>query len=119
VNSLSFFDQKDADRKAGQETLAAAIMDPAVQISFNQSKGAIPARKDLDLSALDSCAQATASDLAETDLAGQAVPTFAGTHAAPAAIVGAATDAITEFFNSDVSAEEGAALLAESILLAL
>jgi glucose/mannose transport system substrate-binding protein len=116
VNSLSFFDQQDVDRKAGQEALASAIMDPSVQISFNQAKGAIPARTDLDLSSLDACAQATAADLALTDKAGQAVPTFAGTHAAPASIVGAATDAITEFFTTDMSAEEGAEYLAENIL---
>jgi glucose/mannose transport system substrate-binding protein len=39
-------------------------------------------------------------------------------HANGAAIVGAASDAVTNFFNSDMSAEEGAALLADSIALA-
>ncbi len=80
--------------------LASAIMDPAVQVAFNQAKGAIPARTDIDLSAMDACAQATSASLAANDAGGTAVPTFAGTHAANAAVVGAATDAITAFFNS-------------------
>lgn len=119
VNSLSFFEQEGEERKLGQEILASAIMDPAVQIEFNLAKGSIPARIDLDMTGLDDCAQATASDFAAADVSGTAVPTFAGTHAAPANIVGAATDAITEFFNSDLSPEDGTSLLADSVLAAL
>ena len=117
VNSLTFFEQTDPDRLAGQAALAEAIMDPAVQIAFNIAKGSIPARSDVDLSALDACAQATASDFSAADEAGTAVPTFAGSHAAPAAVVGGATDAITEFFNSDMAPEEGVALLSEAVAL--
>jgi glucose/mannose transport system substrate-binding protein len=117
VNSLTFFEQTDPDRLAGQAALAEAIMDPAVQIAFNIAKGSIPARSDVDLSALDACAQATAADFAAADAAGTAVPTFAGSHAAQAAVVGGATDAITEFFNSDMAPAEGVALLSEAIAL--
>ncbi len=115
VNSLSLFAQKDPDLAKGQEILASAIMDPEVQLSFNLAKGAIPARNDTDISQLDSCAQATAAAMTDNDANATAVPTFAGTHASNAAIVGAATDAITEFFNTDMSANEGAALLADAI----
>ena len=94
VNSLSLFTQTDPDLIEGQEVLASAIMDPVVQVAFNQAKGAIPARTDIDLSAMDPCAQVTSASLAENDAGGTAVPTFAGTHAANAAVVGAATDAI-------------------------
>ena len=119
VNSLSLFTQTDPDLMKGQEVLASAIMDPAVQIAFNQAKGAIPARTDLDLAAMDACAQETSAALAANDAGGTAVPTFAGTHAANAAVVGAATDAITVFFNSDMTAAEGAAALADAIAAAL
>ncbi|MEO0484484.1 MAG: ABC transporter substrate-binding protein [Pseudomonadota bacterium] len=118
VNSLSFFAQPEASSADAQAVLASAIMDPAVQVGFNQAKGSIPARSDLDLSALDACAQATAAEFVETDAAGTAVPTFAGTHAANAAVVGAATDVITEFFNTDMTATEATELLAEAIELA-
>jgi glucose/mannose transport system substrate-binding protein len=118
VNSLSLFTQTDADLITGQDVLASAIMDPAVQIAFNQAKGAIPARTDIDLSAMDACAQATSKSLAANDAGGTAVPTFAGTHAANAAVVGAATDAITAFFNSDQSPEDAAIALADAIAAA-
>jgi glucose/mannose transport system substrate-binding protein len=115
VNSLSLFTQTDPDLIASQEVLAPAIMDPAVQIAFNQAKGAIPARIDIDLSAMDACAQETSASLGSNDAGGTAVPTFAGTHAANAAVVGAATDAITGFFNSEMTAAEGATALADAI----
>ena len=118
VNSLSLFTQTEPDLIKGQEALASAIMDPAVQIAFNQAKGAIPARTDIDLSALDACAQATSASLTINDGAGTALPTFAGTHAANAAVVGAATDAITGFFNSDQSPEDAATTLADAIAAA-
>ncbi|MBB5515368.1 glucose/mannose transport system substrate-binding protein [Rubricella aquisinus] len=119
VNSLSFFAQPDAEGARAQATLASAIMDPEVQVAFNQAKGAIPARTDADFSALDACAQATAADFVASDTAGTAVPTFAGTHAAGASVVGAATDVITEFFNTDMTPEEAAEQLAEAVELAL
>lgn len=115
VNSLSLFSQKSDDGTKGQQVLASAIMDPEVQIKFNQAKGAIPARMDIDLSSMDSCAQATSAALSSNDKSGTAVPTFAGTHAANAAVVSAATDAITEFFNSKKSGAEGAELLADAV----
>ena len=115
VNSLSLFAQTSPDAVKGQDVLARAIMDPEVQVKFNLAKGAIPARTDIDLSAMDACAQATSKSLTSNDKGGTAVPTFAGTHAANSAVVSAATDAITEFFNSKKTAEEGVALLADAI----
>jgi glucose/mannose transport system substrate-binding protein len=95
VNSLSLFTQVDPDLIKGQEVLASAIMDKGVQVAFNVAKGAIPARNDVDMSGLDACAQATSASMTANDAGGTAVPTFAGTHAANASVVGAATDAIT------------------------
>ncbi|MFN3844657.1 MAG: ABC transporter substrate-binding protein [Paracoccaceae bacterium] len=118
VNSLSLFAQTDPDLIRGQEVLASAIMDKGVQVAFNLAKGAIPARTDIDLTEMDACAQATSAALAANDAGGTAVPTFAGTHAANAAVVGAATDAITGFFNSNQSAADGAAALADAIAAA-
>ena len=118
VNSLSLFTQVDPEAAKAQEVLASAIMDREVQVAFNVAKGAIPARNDVDMSGLDACAQSTAADLGVADAAGTAVPTFAGTHAAGAAVVGAATDAITGFFNSDMTAADGAIALADAILAA-
>ena len=115
VNSLSLFPQTDPDLVIGQEVLANGIMDRGVQIAFNQAKGSIPARTNTDISALDACAQAMSESFVSNDADGTAVPTFAGTPAANASVVGAATDAITGFFNSDMTAADGATLLADSI----
>ena len=118
VNSLSLFAQTDPEAIMAQEVLASAIMDKEVQVAFNLAKGAIPARTDIDLSAMDACAQATSAALAANDAAGTAVPTFAGTHAANASVGAAATDAITGFFNSDMTPEAGATALADAIMAA-
>ena len=118
VNSLSFFAQPDPEQAQAQAKLASAIMDTEVQVAFNQAKGAIPARTDVDLSAMDSCAQATAAEFVATDNAGSAVPTFAGTHASNASVSAAATDVITGFFNSDMTPQEAVELLAEAVELA-
>lgn len=118
VYSLSLFTQTDPDLIRGQEVLASAIMNKDVQVAFNKVKGATPARTDADMSGLDARAQATAAELVADDAAGTAVPTFAGTHAANATIVGAATDAITGFFNSDMTADARATVLADAIMAA-
>ena len=115
INSLSLFKQSSPDGEKGQQVLASAIMDADVQVKFNLAKGAIPARSDVDLKAMDSCAQETSKSFSENDKNGTAVPSFAGTHAANSAAVSAATDAITEFFNSKKTGAEGAALLADAI----
>ncbi|MEL6243201.1 MAG: ABC transporter substrate-binding protein [Pseudomonadota bacterium] len=118
VNSLSFFAQPDPDQAAAQGELARAIMDPMVQVAFNQAKGSIPARTDVDLSVMDTCAQATAAEFVAADNAGTAVPTFAGTHAAKASVAAAATDVITEFFNTEMAPQAAVELLAEAVELA-
>jgi glucose/mannose transport system substrate-binding protein len=118
VNSLSLFAQSDPEAIAAQEVLASAIMDKDVQVAFNLAKGAIPARTDIDLSAMDACAQATSASLTANDVAGTAVPTFAGTHAANASVGAAATDVITGFFNSDMTPEAAASALADAIMAA-
>jgi len=118
VNSLTLFAQTDPEQARAQEVLASAIMDPEVQVAFNIAKVAIPARNDVDPSALDACAAATLTAFSANDAGGTAVPTFAGTHAANAAVVGAATDVITDFFNSDMNLEDAATALADAIAAA-
>lgn len=118
VNALSLFTLTDPDLVKGQDALACAILDPAIQVAFSQARGAIPVRTDIDLSAMDACAQATSASLAANDAGGTAVPTFAGTHAANAAVAGAATVAITAFVNSGQTPEAAATDLADAIAAA-
>ena len=93
-------------------------MDKDEQVACNKAKGALLARMDADMICLGSCAHATAADLMAAHAARTAVPTFAGTHAANATIGGPATNAITGFFNSDMTAEAGATALAAAIMAA-
>ena len=118
VNALSLFTQSDPDLIMGQEVLASAIMDKGVQVAFNVAKGTIPARNDGDMGGLDACAQATSAAMTANAAGGTAVPTFAGTHAANASVVGGATDATTGFFNSDMTPAAGATALADAIMAA-
>ena len=48
-DSVVFFTQTDPDYVAGQKLLAHLIMSPKFQTVFNQAKGSIPARLDVDL----------------------------------------------------------------------
>ena len=48
-DSVVFFKQTDPDYVAGQKLLAHLIMSPEFQTVFNQAKGSIPARLDVDL----------------------------------------------------------------------
>jgi glucose/mannose transport system substrate-binding protein len=54
---------KSANRETqqAQQLLANVIVDPANQIAFNRIKGSLPVRTDLDVRAMDACAQAGAA----------------------------------------------------------
>src|SRR5579872_7571052 len=56
-DSVVFFKQKDPDYVAGQTLLAHLIMSPKFQTVFNQAKGSIPARLDIDLKDFNPCQQ--------------------------------------------------------------
>jgi glucose/mannose transport system substrate-binding protein len=63
-DSVVFFKQSDPDYVAGQTLLAHLIMSPQFQTVFNQAKGSIPARMDVDLSkGFNACQQLSQKDL--------------------------------------------------------
>ncbi len=55
----------DEDLAAAQAELAALLLKPDVQVSFNLKKGSLPVRGDIDLSAANDCMQKGLSLLAE------------------------------------------------------
>ncbi|MBV9218779.1 MAG: carbohydrate ABC transporter substrate-binding protein, partial [Methylobacteriaceae bacterium] len=70
-DSVVFFQQKDPDFLAGSKLLAHLIMSTDFQTIFNQAKGSIPARLDVDLSkGFNPCQQLSQKDLAESIKAG-------------------------------------------------
>ena len=66
-DSVVFFKQKDPDYVAGQTLLAHLIMSPKFQTVFNEAKGSIPARLDIDLKDFNPCQQQSQKDLAGLD----------------------------------------------------
>jgi glucose/mannose transport system substrate-binding protein len=86
---------KDKAQIATQDKLAEIILDPASQIAFNNKKGSIPVRMDVDVSSMDACAQkshAVLSDPANQVEAMEllATPNFSG----------AVQDAVTQYWNN-------------------
>ena len=62
---MVFFKQKDPDYVEGQTLLAHLIMSPKFQTVFNQAKGSIPARLDIDLKDFNPCQQQSLKDQTE------------------------------------------------------
>jgi glucose/mannose transport system substrate-binding protein len=98
---------RDASTTKAQMTLAKLMLTPETQIQFALKKGSIPVRSDVDTSALDVCAQKgmryvadKAQQLPSTDML------------ASPALVGALEDAISQYWNTDMSADEFSAKVA-------
>ena len=94
---------KTADKTAiaAQEKLASVITAPAAQVAFNNKKGSIPIRADIDVAALDACGQAGVAALKDTSRH-VANPDML---LAPD-VLGAVQDVITKFWNSNQSVDD-------------
>jgi glucose/mannose transport system substrate-binding protein len=115
-NSDSFGMMKVSEAEEdAQFKLAAAIMDPAFQESFNLKKGSIPARNDIPDTNFDACGKKAIADAKEATAAGSLMGSMAHGHAAPEAVKGAVYDVVTEFFNSDMSSADASKKLAEAV----
>jgi len=116
-DSVVFFKQKDADYLAGSKLLAHLIMTKDFQTIFNQAKGSIPARLDVDLSnGFNPCQQECQKDLADSIKAGTLVRSFAHNMTIPQKYRGAAMEVITEFVNTpNLSAADGAKRMADAV----
>jgi glucose/mannose transport system substrate-binding protein len=54
---IVFPKQSDPDVEAAQKRLAALLISPAVQVAFNNAKGSMPVRGDVDMATADPCMQ--------------------------------------------------------------
>lgn len=54
---IVFFKQDNPEVEAAQKRLAALLISPAVQVAFNNAKGSMPVRGDVDLGTADPCMQ--------------------------------------------------------------
>ncbi|MER8984650.1 ABC transporter substrate-binding protein [Mesorhizobium sp. M0843] len=115
-DSVVFFKQKDQDYIDGQKMLASLILSPDFQTVFNQAKGSIPARLDIDLSkGFNTCQQLSQKDLQASIKDGTLVRSMAHNMTIPQKMRGAIMDSITEFVATpDMSPEDGANAMADA-----
>jgi glucose/mannose transport system substrate-binding protein len=116
-DSVVFFKQKDPNYLAGSKLLAHLIMSKDFQTIFNQAKGSIPARLDVDLSnGFNPCQQKCQKDLADSIKAGTLVLSFAHNMTILQKYRGAAMEMITEFVNTpNLSAADAAKRMADAV----
>ena len=116
ADSVVFFEQSEPDYVEGQQLLASLILSPDFQTIFNQAKGSIPARLDVDLSqGFNPCQQIAQEDLKASVEAGTLVRSMAHNMTVLQKYRGAMMEIITEFVNSDMSAEEAANVMADEV----
>jgi glucose/mannose transport system substrate-binding protein len=104
IDSLAMFKLKGAADVAAQNSLARIALEPQFQYVFNQNKGSIPVRGDLDMSKFDSCAQASMNDFHSADKLGRLEPSMAHGMATNLAVQGAIFDVVSNFM-SDKNAD--------------
>jgi len=115
-DSVAFFKQKDQDYIDGQKLLAKMILSPQFQTVFNQAKGSIPARLDVDLSkGFNPCQQLSQKDLQASIAAGTLVRSMAHNMTVLQKYRGAMMDVITAFVNTDQTPEEAANAMADAV----
>jgi glucose/mannose transport system substrate-binding protein len=116
-DSVVFFKQKDPDYVEGQKLLAHLILSPQFQTVFNQAKGSIPARLDVDLSnGFNACQQLSQKDLQASIAGGTLVRSMAHNMTILQKYRGAIMDTITAFVNDPkMTAKDAANAMADAV----
>ena len=116
-DSVVFFKQTDPDYVKGQTLLAHLILSPEFQTVFNQAKGSIPARLDVDLSkGFNPCQQLSKKDLQASIADGTLVRSMAHNMTILQKYRGAIMDTITTFVNNPkMTSKEAAAAMADAV----
>jgi glucose/mannose transport system substrate-binding protein len=106
------------DKLQAQQNMAESVMSVSFQETFNLTKGSIPARTDVPQDNFDACAQKSMADLAVATDADNLFGSLAHGHGQPAAIQAAYLDVVTQFANSDMSAEDATTALVSAVAAA-
>ena len=101
--------QKSADSAAAQKKLAEMMISPEGQVAFNNKKGSIPIRTDVDTSKMDICAQAGVQAIKENRLL-QSDNELLSPDAK-----GAFEDAVSKYWNSNQSADDAIKAMATAL----
>jgi glucose/mannose transport system substrate-binding protein len=119
VDSFIMFKQEDPANQEAQKAMARLIIQPDFQKVFNVNKGSIPVRVGMPEDPFDSPARDSMKDFVATAESGGLVPSMAHEMAVFPPIRGAIMDVVTNFYNSDMSAEDAAAQLAKEVEAAM
>jgi glucose/mannose transport system substrate-binding protein len=84
-------------------------------VAFNVRKGSIPVRGGISQEPFDAVAVASMEDFEATALNGGLLPSMAHEMAVSPAVRGAMFDVLTNYYNSEMSAEEAARQLAAAV----
>ena len=115
IDSFAMFRVTEPENQEAQQTLARLVLEPEFQAAFNQVKGSIPARPDLDMGEFDSCAQQSLEDFEQARDGDTLVPSMAHRMAMNSDVQGAFFDIITNYFNAaSMTAEQAAERLARA-----
>jgi glucose/mannose transport system substrate-binding protein len=116
-DSVVLFKQSDPDYAAGGQLLAHLIMSKDFQTIFNQAKGSIPARLDVDLSkGFNPCQQQSQKDLQASIAGGTLVRSMAHNMTVLQKFRGAMMDTITQFVNTpDMTPEQAANAMSDAV----
>ncbi|HEY0858954.1 MAG TPA: ABC transporter substrate-binding protein [Albitalea sp.] len=101
VDSFAMFRLKDPAAVQAQKALAATIMRPEFQQSFNLNKGSIPVGTGVQMDRLDLCAQESSAYFVATAMINTLVPSIAHLMAQPASIEGAMREAVAAYWNNE------------------
>jgi glucose/mannose transport system substrate-binding protein len=109
IDSFAMFKIKNTANLQAQKDMAAAIMSPEFQETFNLNKGSIPARLNMDMAKFDDCAKLSSKDFVATAKGNTLVPSIAHGMAVSSAAEGAMKDVVSQFWNTDTMTPEQAA----------
>jgi glucose/mannose transport system substrate-binding protein len=115
VDSFIMFKQTDQGAIDAQNAMARLILQQKFQEVFNINKGSIPVRLGMPLAPFDDPAKRATNTFVAGSVTGGLVPSMAHEMAVFPAIRGAIMDVVTNFYNSDMSAQDAAAQLASEV----
>jgi glucose/mannose transport system substrate-binding protein len=115
IDSFIMFNVKDKQAREAQKAMARLIMEPKFQEVFNVNKGSIPVRLGMQRTAFDDTALRSFDEFASSSVSGTLLPSMAHEMAVYPAVRGAILDVITNFYNSDQTAEAAAKGLAREV----
>lgn len=119
IDSFIMFTVKNKKNREAQKAMARLILEPEFQKVFNVNKGSIPVRLGMDRKPFDDAALRAFDAFSAAAAQGTLLPSMAHEMAVFPAVRGAMFDVITNFYNSNMSAEKAAKSLADEVQAAI